>query len=212
MHFYVTDEFGLKPGISGEWPIFIAKPNNMHGRLRKIRSTDQLFELLGEYFKDKEIDFKPLELQPGIYRIKEALAKAEAVTHTTNESEYYHTGFIAGLDHALDLLLKKSVICPTTDATIDCTASPKLDVPRKSGTKYFVYYSDDYPDNGGVGFKECNDCNEALEFIEERMQQAGAKASLDNYKVIVGELCELVVTRQIDKIAFKVDGQRFGES
>jgi len=39
--FYVTEEKAMAPGIAGDWPLFIAKPDSPHGRLAKIPGLQQ---------------------------------------------------------------------------------------------------------------------------------------------------------------------------
>lgn len=42
--FYVTEEKAMAPGIAGEWPAVIAKPDSPNGRLRKVDGLDQLLK------------------------------------------------------------------------------------------------------------------------------------------------------------------------
>ena len=42
--FYVTEEKAMAPGISGDWPAVIAKPDNPHGRLVKLPGLQQRIE------------------------------------------------------------------------------------------------------------------------------------------------------------------------
>lgn len=42
--FYVTEEKAMAPGISGDWPLFIPKPDNPNGRLAKIPDLQQRIE------------------------------------------------------------------------------------------------------------------------------------------------------------------------
>ena len=42
--FYVTEEKAMAPGIAGDWPLFIPKPDNPHGRLAKIPGLQQRIE------------------------------------------------------------------------------------------------------------------------------------------------------------------------
>ena len=51
--------------------------------------------------------------------------------------------------------------------------------------KVFVYYSDDYYDNGGIGLEEFNSRVDAEEFIAKRMA-ADSDRTLDMYTVIEG--------------------------
>ena len=52
--------------------------------------------------------------------------------------------------------------------------------------KYYVYYSDDYADNGGVGFEEFDTKGEAEGFIEKRIAQYPFERNVGNYTVIEG--------------------------
>ena len=42
--FYVTEERAMAPGISGDWPNFIPKPDNPNGRLKKLPGLQQRIE------------------------------------------------------------------------------------------------------------------------------------------------------------------------
>lgn len=59
---------------------------------------------------------------------------------------------------------------------------------RRKKMKHFVYYDDDYPDNGGVGFKEFESKRKVIEFIEKRIGESPMTRSIDNYIVIVGAI------------------------
>lgn len=51
----------------------------------------------------------------------------------------------------------------------------------------FVYYEDDYADNGGMGLQEFDNVQEAQAFIEKRLGFDGCrKKTIDDYKVIEG--------------------------
>ena len=65
--------------------------------------------------------------------------------------------------------------------------------------KYFVFYSDDYPDNGGVGLKECETVEAAESFIEQRMKVVKHN-NLAHYKVIIGATVELTTVDKITKV------------
>ena len=64
--------------------------------------------------------------------------------------------------------------------------------------KYFVFFNDDYPDNGGVGLREFDSEEGALKFINERLAQH-PKASVKSYRLIEGDALAIepaeVVTR-----------------
>ena len=52
--FYITEEKAFATGIAGEWPKIIPKPNNPHGRLRKI-TLSELKELINQESSDKDL-------------------------------------------------------------------------------------------------------------------------------------------------------------
>jgi hypothetical protein len=73
-------------------------------------------------------------------------------------------------------------------------------------TKWFVYYSDDYDEMGGVGLEACDSLEIALAFIESRLQQKGAEGAevdLNNYTLIQGNVLPLVAVSQITKVGVK---------
>ena len=51
--------------------------------------------------------------------------------------------------------------------------------------KWFVYYSDDHYDLGGVGFEEFDEESRALSFIEKRLSE-NENSKLSNYRIIHG--------------------------
>jgi hypothetical protein len=65
--------------------------------------------------------------------------------------------------------------------------------------KYFVYYADDYYDNGGVGLEKFDTMPEALEFIERRLR-LNEEPSLDEYTLIEGEQLELKPVETVTKL------------
>ncbi len=65
----------------------------------------------------------------------------------------------------------------------------------------FVYYTDDYPDNGGVGFTEFADRDLALNFINARLNRS-EKPDINNYIVIEGKLLTLEAVQVVQKAAF----------
>lgn len=66
--------------------------------------------------------------------------------------------------------------------------------------KYFVYYEDDYPGNGGIGMKAFGIPEDATGFIEERLAQDPNKRKITDYTVIYGR--ELAI--EAIEIAIKV--------
>lgn len=66
--------------------------------------------------------------------------------------------------------------------------------------KYFVYYEDDYPDNGGRGMEDFGMPEDVAEFIEERLAQSPDERKLTDYTVIYGR--ELTI--EAIKTAIKV--------
>lgn len=54
---------------------------------------------------------------------------------------------------------------------------------------FFVYYEDDYADNGGLGFTCFGSKYDALSFILKRMEEIienGRIPAIDNYRVVEG--------------------------
>ena len=64
--------------------------------------------------------------------------------------------------------------------------------------KYYVYYSDDYADNGGMGFEEFNEKDEALSFIQSRFSH---DPKLSDYRLIKGSELNLRAVETVTKIA-----------
>jgi len=42
--FYVTQERAMAPGIAGDWPKVIAKPDSQHGRLVKVDGVQDMLD------------------------------------------------------------------------------------------------------------------------------------------------------------------------
>ena len=42
--FYVTQERAMAPGIAGEWPKVIPKPDSQHGRLVKVEGVQDMID------------------------------------------------------------------------------------------------------------------------------------------------------------------------
>lgn len=57
--------------------------------------------------------------------------------------------------------------------------------------KFFVYYHDDYYENGGVGLEEFDNQYDAEKFILARIEDVPEKRSLKNYTVIYGDKAEI---------------------
>jgi len=68
---------------------------------------------------------------------------------------------------------------------------------------YFVYYSDDYYEMGGVGLERFDTQDKALGFILDRMKSKGHSADLDDYLLICGEEQSVVATEKV--VALKVE-------
>ena len=64
----------------------------------------------------------------------------------------------------------------------------------------FVYYSDDYKENGGVGFVELESKCLAASFIRQRMA-AAEKPNINAYRVIEGRELKVKITQ----IAARID-------
>lgn len=54
--------------------------------------------------------------------------------------------------------------------------------------RYFVFYNDDYADNGGIGFEAFASEADALKFIEQRLSEH-SNTGLDAYRLVAG--CEV---------------------
>lgn len=52
--------------------------------------------------------------------------------------------------------------------------------------KYFVYYNDDYEDNGGIGLVICDREEDVCAFIEQRIDQNPTERTITDYRVIRG--------------------------
>lgn len=65
--------------------------------------------------------------------------------------------------------------------------------------RYYVYYSDDWYEMGGVGLEQFDTEEEALNFIMERMRQH-SEPELDNYDLIRGEYIKLVPATVVTSI------------
>lgn len=66
--------------------------------------------------------------------------------------------------------------------------------------KVFVFYSDDYEDNGGVGLEEFDSISGAEAFIIQRMS-SDKERELRNYRVIVGrewKICPVTVVTKFE--------------
>lgn len=66
----------------------------------------------------------------------------------------------------------------------------------------FVYYDDDYADNGGIGLAEFEDSSTAAAFIESRMS-SHPDPKLENYTVIDGRKMNLSVREQITRVVIQ---------
>ena len=65
--------------------------------------------------------------------------------------------------------------------------------------KWFVYHSDDYPGNGGIGLEEFDTQAAAANFIQERLAQDDSR-TLDYYTVIKGDECHLSAVETVTKV------------
>lgn len=68
--------------------------------------------------------------------------------------------------------------------------------------RFFVYYTDDYAEMGGVGLEYFEKLQDALDWIEARMK-GKAEPSLDNYRLIEGEVVEIEPAEVIVKLRTK---------
>lgn len=62
--------------------------------------------------------------------------------------------------------------------------------------RHHVYYDDDYPEMGGVGFESFDSQEEALKFIGERRKGS----DLSRYTYIVGDVQPLRIATQITSV------------
>lgn len=65
--------------------------------------------------------------------------------------------------------------------------------------KFFVYYNDDYQENGGIGLSCHEDKASALEFIEGRIKEKPSR-TLDDYVLIEGSMLTLKVVEYVKRI------------
>ena len=66
--------------------------------------------------------------------------------------------------------------------------------------KYFVYYDDDYPDDGGIGIEECDSTSAATKFIEDRISADPIHRTLDKYTLIYGFKKEIKAVKSVVRI------------
>jgi hypothetical protein len=65
--------------------------------------------------------------------------------------------------------------------------------------KYFVFYSDDYYENGGVGFCEFDKKVDVLSFIEGRMKSV-EHPDIKDYSVIEGRRLPIEVAEVVTRV------------
>jgi hypothetical protein len=73
-------------------------------------------------------------------------------------------------------------------------------------TQVFVYYHDDYYDNGGVGLSEFDSDQAATDFILARMERVadeGGESKLENYTVIRGRKLAVVAAERVTSLLLK---------
>ena len=70
---------------------------------------------------------------------------------------------------------------------------------------YFVYWNDDYCDNGGMGLEKFDSESDALSFIEGRMANISRlrDADVSNYTLIRGTEVELEPVETVIKVRTK---------
>jgi len=66
---------------------------------------------------------------------------------------------------------------------------------------WFVFYDDDWADNGGVGWREFDFEEDALSYIDERMRDR--ETEIDRYTLIKGEKLEIAPKDVVTKIQVK---------
>ena len=52
--FYVTQEKAMAPGIAGEWPKVIQKPDNPNGRLLKVDGVQEMIDGIDQMISNEE--------------------------------------------------------------------------------------------------------------------------------------------------------------
>lgn len=52
--FYVTQERAMAPGIAGEWPNVIPKPDNPNGRLIKVDGVQEMLDGIQKMIESKD--------------------------------------------------------------------------------------------------------------------------------------------------------------
>lgn len=67
--------------------------------------------------------------------------------------------------------------------------------------KYFVYYTDGYFDNGGVGLEEFENKSQVANFIEKRILQN--KSNLSDYIIIEGKSLRSQIVEVVSKVEIK---------
>lgn len=69
----------------------------------------------------------------------------------------------------------------------------------------FVYYTDDYWENGGVDLKAFRTREEAENFIISRIQakDTSRERTIEDYTVIIGEQIEIEVVETVSKIKLR---------
>lgn len=65
--------------------------------------------------------------------------------------------------------------------------------------KWFVFYDDDYPGNGGIGLSKFDSQQEAEEFIKSRMAERD-KPDISNYTVIEGVQKNVVEISRVTEV------------
>ena len=63
---------------------------------------------------------------------------------------------------------------------------------------YYVYYEDDYPDNGGIGLVGFSSLEDACGFIEERLRNH--RGDLKDYTLIQGNIVNIKAVSVVTKV------------
>ena len=66
--------------------------------------------------------------------------------------------------------------------------------------EYFVFYKDDYYENGGVDLRRFKNLGLACQFIEERIKQNPEERDVSDYILIRGEELTIEIYKSVDKI------------
>ena len=67
-------------------------------------------------------------------------------------------------------------------------------------TKFFLFYSYDYYENGGVGFESFDSKQEALQFINDRLKATNEVVTLSDWRLVQGQELSLKAVERITEV------------